>query len=395
MRVAYLSADCGIPVFGSKGASVHIQEMMRAMRLQGAELRVVATRLGTPPGNTEGDGAVHAFKTRANGIKDGGDQAREEANIADAGAAEAALIRLYTEWPFDMIYERYSLWSDAGVKAARKLGLPLIVEVNAPILLEQEQYRRLALHERAEAIERDVFSQADGLVCVSSAVRDYAITKGAKPGHAIVMGNAVDTARFHAAVPPMDFGAPKGAFTIGFSGSLKRWHGVDVMMEAFRMILNSAPHARLLVIGEGPERGWIEGFARGAGIDQSVKMAGWIGHAEMPAALTAMDVALAPYPETEDFYFSPLKVFEYLAAGRPMVASRIGQIAEVVRHGETGILTPPGDAEAIAQAVLGLMTDIPRMRRLGEAASLEGARHNWSRNASQALAMGAELRKAA
>ncbi|MGB8818782.1 MAG: glycosyltransferase family 4 protein [Rhizobiaceae bacterium] len=393
MRVAYLSADCGIPVFGSKGASVHIQEMVHAMRQQDADVRVVATRLGNP--SAEHNGAIHAFKPRVHNVKDGGDEAREEANIADAEAAREALVSLYAEWPFDMIYERYSLWSDAGVRAARALGVPLMVEVNAPMLLEQEQYRRLQLHLRAQEIERAVFGQADGLVCVSSAVRDYAISKGARPGRAIVMGNAVDTARFHAAVPPMDFGMPKGAYTIGFSGSLKRWHGVDVMMDAFRIVLRAAPHARLLVVGEGPERGWIEGFARGAGIEHAVTMAGWLGHPEMPAALTAMDVALAPYPETEDFYFSPLKVFEYLAAGRPIVASRIGQIAEVIKHEDTGILTPPGNAEALAEAVLGLMADPPLMRRLSEAAALEGARHSWGRNASQALAMGQQLRKAA
>jgi glycosyltransferase involved in cell wall biosynthesis len=393
MRVAYLSADCGIPVFGTKGASVHIQEMMHAMRQQGADVRVVATRLGNP--SEKDAGAIHAFMPRAYSVKDGGDQAREEANIADAEAAREALVSLHAEWPFDMIYERYSLWSDAGVRAARTLGVPLIVEVNAPMLLEQEQYRRLALHQRAQEIERSVLGQADGLVCVSSAVRHYAISKGAKPGRAIVMGNAVDTARFHAAVPPMDFGMPEGAFVIGFSGSLKRWHGVGVMMDAFRIVLRRAPHARLLVVGEGPERGWIEGFARGAGIEHAVTMAGWVGHSEMPAALTAIDVALAPYPETEDFYFSPLKVFEYLAAGRPMVASRIGQIAEVIKHEETGILTPPGNAEALAEAVLSLMAEPLRMRRLSDAAALEGARHSWGRNARQALAMGQRLRKAA
>ncbi len=393
MRVAYLSADCGIPVFGSKGASVHIQEMVRAMRQQGADVRVVATRIGNP--SDDDVGAIHAFIPRAHSVKDGGDQAREEANIADAGAAREALVSLHAKWPFDMIYERYSLWSDAGVSAAQTLGVPLIVEVNAPMLLEQEQYRRLALHNRAQQIERNVFTQADGLVCVSSGVRDYAISNGANPGRAIVMGNAVDTARFNAAIPPADFGMSQGALTIGFSGSLKRWHGVDVMMEAFRMIVAKAPHAKLLVVGEGPERGWIEGFARGAGIESSVTMAGWIGHPDMPAALTAMDIVLAPYPETADFYFSPLKVFEYLAAGRPMVASRIGQIAEVIKHGETGILTQPGNAEALAEAVLALVADPPRMKRLGEAAALEGTRHSWDRNANQALAMGKRLRKAA
>jgi glycosyltransferase involved in cell wall biosynthesis len=77
------------------------------------------------------------------------------------------------------------------------------------------------------------------------------------------------------------------------------------------------------------------------------------------------------------------------------VASRIGQIAEVIKHGETGILTPPGNAEALADAVLALMADPLRMKRLGDAAALEGTRHSWDRNASQALAMGQRLRKAA
>jgi glycosyltransferase involved in cell wall biosynthesis len=393
MRVAYLSADCGIPVYGAKGACVHIQEMIRAMRQEGADVRIVATRPGAPPDGEAG--AVHAFVPRAQNIKDGGDQAREAANMADAMAAEKALIRLHAEWPFDMIYERYSLWSEAGVKAAQSLGVPLIVEVNAPMLLEQERYRRLALHDRAQSIEREVFSQADGIICVSSAVRDYAVSKGAPAARATVLGNAVDTERFRPAVPPAQFGMPKDAFVIGFNGSLKRWHGVDVMMEAFRTILRKAPHARLLVIGEGPERGWIEGFVRGAGIEGSVMMTGWMGHQDMPAALTAMDVALAPYPETEDFYFSPLKVFEYLAVGLPIVASRIGQIAEVIKHGETGILTPPGNTAAIADAVLMIMKDTPMMKRLGAAAALEGARHSWRRNAREALAMGRQLRKAA
>ena len=395
MRVAYLSADCGIPVFGTKGACVHIQEMIHAMREIGAEVRIVATRLGAVPDNGSGRHAIHAFRPRAHDVKDGGDRAREEANIADAEAAKQALIDLYAQWPFDMVYERYSLWSAAGADAARMLGVPLIAEVNAPLLLEQEQYRRLALHAQAQNIERRVFGQADGLVCVSSAVRDYAVSKGAHPERAHVVGNAVDPARFHPAVQPRDFGHSPGAFTIGFNGSLKRWHGADIMMEAFRMVLRDAPQARLLIVGDGPERGWIEGFAQGAGITGSVTMAGWLAHDDLPAALTAMDVALAPYPQTADFYFSPLKLFEYLAAGRPVVASRIGQIAEIVRHGENGILTAPGDAAAIADAVLGLISDPARRSRISEAAAVEGAKHSWSRNASLALAMGANFRKAA
>lgn len=395
MRVAYLNADCGIPVFGDKGASVHIQEMVRAMQGCGADVQVIATRLGKEPTHDSDFKFIHACRTDTFKISAERREAKEEANMADADAAREALLRLYREWPFDMIYERYSLWSQAGVEAARALNVPLIVEVNAPLLIEQQEYRKLALGGVAATIERQVFSQAHAVVTVSSGLRDYVIAHGAHAEHVVALGNAVDPARFNTNILPRDLGIPQGAFTIGFTGSLKRWHGVDVMMEAFRMAHAKAANLHLLVVGDGPERGWIDGYVRGARLEHAVTMTGWMNHQDLPSALATMDVAIAPYPEASDFYFSPLKLFEYLATGRAIVASRIGQITELVRHDDNGVLVQPGDPEELSAALLALRGDPARAGRLAAAAAREGAKHTWRRNAESVLGMGRELRRAA
>ena len=395
MRVAYLNADCGIPVFGDKGASVHIQEMVSAMQGLGADVRMVATRPGRDENQTGAFEVIHASRTNAFTVSGEARAAKEEANIADADAAKDALLKLYREWPFDMIYERYSLWSKAGVEAARALAVPLVVEVNAPLLIEQQEYRKLALRGVAAAIEQEVFSQAHAIVTVSSALRDYVIAHGAQADRVTAIGNAVDPSRFNVNIAPRDLGIPRGAYTIGFTGSLKRWHGVDVMMEAFRIVHAKVANAHLLVIGDGPERGWIDGYVRGARLEQAVTMTGWMNHHDLPSALATIDVAIAPYPDSTDFYFSPLKLFEYLASGRAIVASRIGQITELVSNNHSGILVQPGNVEALADAIVALRADPVRAGRLAAAAALEGARHSWTRNAEFVLAMGRQLQKAA
>ena len=124
-------------------------------------------------------------------------------------------------------------------------------------------------------------------------------------------------------------------------------------------------------------------------------MTGWVDHSALPGLIARMDVATAPYPPSENSYFSPLKLYEYLAVGRPIVASAIGQTADVIKDGINGILTPPGDAAALAEALLALRANPARAAALGRAAALEGARHSWTRNARAVTKLAATLRRAA
>ena len=294
MRIVYVSADRGIPVLGDKGASVHIREMMRAFAALGHEIRAVTAR--------RGDGEAHCLWVEEVAQSPNGPERadKERAAMAQAKAIEARLLALYRDWPFDLIYERYSLWSAAGCRAGAALGVPVVTEVNAPLILEQETFRSLVCAAEARAIEAEVFATSTALAAVSRQVGAYLTGAGAPRDRVHVIGNAVDTDQFCPGVPPARIpGVPEDAFVVGFTGSLKRWHGVDVLLEAFRRFRASEPRARLLICGDGPKRGWIEGFVAGADLGDAVILTGWVDHARLPSLIARMDVATAPYPASD------------------------------------------------------------------------------------------------
>jgi glycosyltransferase involved in cell wall biosynthesis len=172
------------------------------------------------------------------------------------------------------------------------------------------------------------------------------------------------------------------AFVVGFVGSLKPWHGVEVLLEAFRRLVRRESRARLLLVGDGPEREKIEHQA--AGMAGRVVLTGSVGQERVLGCLEAMDVCTAPYPTAENFYFSPLKVFEYLAMGRPVVASRVAQITELLRPEETGLLVEPGDPVALAEALLRVARRPEVALRMGRAARRWVVEHRtWEHNVHQ------------
>lgn len=382
MRIAYVCADGGIAVFGDKGASVHIRAMATAFQRLGHDLRVLCARKGEGTAGFSVDEVAADLPVPANRA------AKERGHIATAAAIEDRLVALYQDWPFDLIFERYSLWSTAGVRAARRLGVPVVVEVNAPLVTEQAEFRALALADEARAIEREVFGQADVLAVVSDALVAYVTQRGAEADRVRVVRNAVDTALFTPRVARARPSAvPDGAFVVGFSGSLKAWHGLETLLPAFCLLRGQLPKAHLLVVGEGPRKAWVEGFAAGAGIGDAVTLTGWVGHQDLPGLIAAMDVATAPYPASDDNYFSPLKLFEYLSVGRPVVASRIGQTAQVLDGTDAALLVPPSDPKALAAALLRVAQDPTLAARLAHYAALEGRKHDWADNARAIIAL--------
>lgn len=385
MRIVYVSADRGIPVFGEKGASIHIQEMMRAFASLGHNIRAVTARRG--PGDARGLTVEEVAQTAQ-----GADRAdKERAAMAQADAIEARLLDLYRNWPFDLIYERYSLWSAAGCRAAARLGVPVVTEVNAPLVLEQTTFRSLVCYDEARAIEAEVLVKSTALAAVSKQMGDYLTDAGAAPERVHVIGNAVATGHFRPTVPAAELpGVPADAFVVGFTGSLKMWHGVDILLEAFRRLRAREPRAHLLICGDGPKRGWVEGFVAGAGLDDDVTLAGWIDHARLPSLIARMDIATAPYPASDAHYFSPLKLYEYLAMGRPVVASDIGQTAELLAGSDAAWLLPPGDVGALTRAMADLAANPERRRTMSQAASKEGRKHDWTRNAARVARIAAD-----
>jgi len=385
MRIAYLLADHGIPVFGDKGASVHVRDFAGALDALGHQVTLFCAKRGRAEAQVPFE-LVKVAVPPAGVVADEGDplaarRAKEQRYQATARAMAEKVMALHQQVPFDAIYERYSLWSTAGLEVARALGLPLVVEVNAPLLQEQQTYRRLVLRDEAEAVERAVFSRADALVVVSRPLADYVVARGADPRRVEVVPNGVDRRRFHPRVRPASLSEAEGRVVIAFAGSLKAWHGVELLFDAFRELHRRLAGLHLLVIGEGPLGEWLRGYVRGAGLQDRVTFTGWRSHDEVARLLARADLAVAPYPALDDFYFSPLKLFEYLALGKAVVASDIGQIAEVVEHGRTGLLVPPGDLAALVEALEALVVDPALRQRMGVTAATAAEAFTWEANA--------------
>src|SRR5205807_10101774 len=145
-----------------------------------------------------------------------------------------------------------------------------------------------------------------------------------------------------------------------------------------------------LLIGDGPLRGVVDQVIREHGLQARVALPGLVPHAQMPDYLAACDVLVSPHGRQVDggeFFGSPTKLYEYMAAGRPIVASAVGQIAEALCDGQTALLVPPDDPEALAAAILRLVDAACLRARIGAAARQQAERaHTWRGNAERLLA---------
>jgi len=359
VRIAYVCADAGVPVFGTKGCSIHVQEVIRALRGRGAEIELFATNLGGRSALTLEPEHIHELPT----LRSDDFAAREQAAL-DANRTLLAALR--REGPFDAVYERYSLWSFAAVEYALECGIAGLLEVNAPLIEEQAQYRRLVDRASAERVAERVFGAATALIAVSEEIAAYLRCYPCVSGRVHVIPNAVNPERFPRNVGP-SCPARRGMFMVGFVGSLKLWHGLSVLTEAFETLHRSHPDTRLLLVGDGPERAGLLADLSARGLLEAALLTGTVAASEVPGLLASMDVAVAPYPHRSPFYFSPLKVYEYMAAGVPVVASRIGQLERLIDNGVTGLLCAPGDAVGLAAALERLRGDPDLRARLGGA----------------------------
>jgi glycosyltransferase involved in cell wall biosynthesis len=377
MRIAYVCADPGVPVFGSKGCSVHVQELVRAFRTIGAEVALFASRLGGEAPDDLND--VPVYNLPAIATADVADRERVAVQANRILAAE-----LDRAGEFDLVFERYSLWSFAAMRFARAAGIPGVLEVNAPLIDEQAANRGLVKRRMAERIVKRVFNSADVVVAVSEPVAAYVQQFRAKSSSVHVIPNGVTPDRFSvSSIQKQNSGKP---ITIGFVGSLKPWHGLPVLVQSFAKFHESFGNSRLVIIGDGPERSASEAALARRGLLSCADLVGAVAPFEVPTLLNEIDIAVAPYPATTNFYFSPLKVVEYMAAGRAIVASRIGQIEQMIEDGSTGLLVPPGDAGAFAEAFERLARDPELRAHLGQAAraSVSG-NHSWNRIAQRVL----------
>lgn len=375
MRIAYVCADPGVPVFGCKGCSVHVQEVIRALQHQGHTVTLFTPRLGGAPPADLQTVAVESLPSLPRGDLGG----RELAAIA---ANQTLDQRLRQAGSFDLVYERYSLWSFAAMEYAQAQGIPGVLEVNAPLIEEQALHRGLLRPALAQQVAQRVFTATSLRVAVSGSVADYVRAYTPKTAPVQVVANGVNPDRF----PQVERPLHRPDYTVGFVGTMKAWHGLPILGEAFALLRQQVPQARLLLVGDGPMGSHFLQELAGRGLADAVDWRGAVPADQVPPLLQQMDVAVAPYPALDRFYFSPLKVYEYMAAGLPVVASDLGQLWQVIQPGVNGMLSPAGDSEALARHLSRLAMNPEERHHLGAAARQTIlSQHTWSHRVQQIL----------
>jgi glycosyltransferase involved in cell wall biosynthesis len=296
------------------------------------------------------------------------------------------LQRRFDSDPPDFIYERASLYGTAGVTAARALNVPLLLELNAPLAVEQSAYRGIGLGALAAQAEVWTLTQADAVLTVSASLRDHVISLGIEPTKVHVIPNGIDPKSFCPGKPDPNLRARLGLNAgpvLGFVGGLRPWHGVEALPLLLERLAPRHAGLQMVIAGDGQLRPELERALRDRTLSNRVVFTGTVQHEEVPGIIRQFDVALAPYsPLDHAFYFSPLKVFEYMACGAAVVAAQCGQIPEVVREGETGSLYPPGNLDSFTAACDRLLNDPSLRRTLGQAAAnFVRSHYTWDQNA--------------
>jgi glycosyltransferase involved in cell wall biosynthesis len=404
MRILYVSSDLGIPVLGNRGGSIHVRSLVEALMRAGHAVVVAsplltksrgekAARLDAPILHVEPSEAttsawrsLESFEATLGTTNGLPEELRRILYNDDLASALRSHCRHDSP---DLIYERFTRYGTAGASIARELGVPLLLEVNAPLALEHRTYRGGGgLGEHALAAERWTASQADAALVVSAPLREHLVALGVPRERVHVVPNGVDTAVFRPG--PRDPAVRarwdlEGGPVLGFVGGYQPWHGIHVLPALLERLLPRHPHLRLVVVGDGRGREQLAGEIEARGLAEHARLTGAVPHDEVPALIREFDVAVAPYQRPDhDFYFSPLKLFEYMGCAAPIAAPRLGQIEEVVRDGETALLYSPSDPDALADACDRLLSNPDLGRRLGLAASAEVRRtYTWDHNAAR------------
>jgi len=298
-------------------------------------------------------------------------------------------IRAIDGRPIGLVYQRYSLNNYAGLRIARRLGVPFVLEYNgSEIWMGRHWGRPLKYEALASRIELLNVNAADLVVVVSRTMRDELVGRGASSDRILVNPNAADPDRYN---PKVDGAAVTahyglaGKTVIGFIATFQPWHGAEVLAEAFVHLLRQRrayrDSVRLLMIGAGPQLASAKHIVAGAGLSDLVEFTGLVPQEQGPQYLAACDIVAAPHvpnPDGSPFFGSPTKLFEYMAMGKPIIASNLDQIGEVLRHGETAWMVPPADAHALATGLMRLVEDPTLRQALGEAARRDMvAHHTW------------------
>ncbi|MEZ0238371.1 MAG: glycosyltransferase family 4 protein [Methylophilaceae bacterium] len=367
------------------GQYVHVEEMIAALKALGHEIVIVAPTAMEKEEFGADAGMVAWMKRHLPRML------YELLEFTYAVLAYFRLRRAVREHRPDCLYERYNLFLPAGIWLKRRYHLPMLLEVNAPLYEERARYDGIALRRLARWTQHSTWRGADYVLPVTRVLGDMVAAAGVSEARIRVIPNGIDPARFSAAPDTATAKRMLGLqdkLVLGFTGFLRDWHGLDGVIDLIARDADAARH--LLVIGDGPARATLEAQARRLGIADRLTITGIVGRGDIARHVAAFDVALQPAVVA---YASPLKLFEYLALGRAIVAPAQPNIMEILSDGQNAVLFEPGNPDALAAAIERVSRDAGLRQRIaaGARASIAEQGLTWHRNAERVSQLFHEL----
>jgi len=336
-----------------------------------------------------------------------------------AEAIEEKVVPLHRASPWSFIYQRFSVHDFTGPYLGRKLGVPVVVEFNGSEAWVAENWAtRLILHDAAVQAESIALDSADLIVTVSDELGYDLKRRGIPDNRVVVYPNCVDPDVFDPARFSQNelaelrhrYGIADDALVAGFIGTFGQWHGVEFLAECIRDLVHDdigwleRNKLHFLLVGDGLKMPAVRELVGSPEVSRFATLTGLVAQSEAAKYLACTDLLLSPHVPNEDgsgFFGSPTKLFEYMAMEKPIIASALGQIGDVIAgRGATrlgslppgagepcGLLYEPGNARAFKESLRRVVADMPAAAQMAKAARAEVLnRYTWKHHVGAILA---------
>ncbi len=366
MKILYVNYLYDVKL-SSVGAAVHVQELAKALKNLNHDVKVCFLNRFTSVEESE-KRVVRRFLKKYLGKY-----------LGNFNALYSNIYYFLREWKLvmkerpDILLIRYNIFNFSIAIVCKIMELPFILEINAPMVYEKKLFRKsvIDLSLVGWLLERLMINFADTIYVVSNQLKKFYVERNIPSGRIHVIFNGVDEKKINPLISSnrviTEYNL-QGKKVLGFVGSFHYWHGVEQLQSLILDILFNYKNTIFLMVGDGPLKHKMEDFIKKHRITDKVILPGYVEYNNIPLYLAAMDIVFAPYPKHKIFYYSPIKLFEYMAAGKCIIASSIGQIKEIIEDGVNGILFEAGNYDDMLEKSKLLLQDNSLRSKIGRAA---------------------------